>query len=172
MNTVYLLFLNKNLNKNEISHFAKTLVKQKAAKILNTTPEKLEFKTSENGKPYIENYSDFNFNISHTSGAIAIAISDSPVGIDIEKIRKADFRVAKRFFTEKENEYIKAQNSDTRFFEIWTKKEAYIKKNGLTLGSIRNSDTAGIYTFINNSYVISVCHDSPEQAEIIYEYIN
>ena len=141
MNTVYLLFLNKNLNKNEISHFAKTLVKQKAAKILHSTPEKLEFKTSENGKPYIENYSDFNFNISHTSGAIAIAISDSPVGIDIEKIRKADFRVAKRFFTEKENEYIKAQNSDTRFFEIWTAKEAYFKCIGTGITNPKSIDT-------------------------------
>ena len=47
----------------------------------------------------------------HGDEMIVIAISDKPVGLDIERIRKADFRIAKRFFSEMENKYINESTS-------------------------------------------------------------
>lgn len=166
MNTVYILFLNEKLNKNEISWAAKEFVKRKAAEKLNISPKNIVFEATANGKPYIKNYPDFHFNISHTACAIAVALSNSPIGIDIEKIRKADLRVAKRFFTPEENEYISAENSDTRFFEIWTQKESYIKKNGLTMSSIKACNSDNIHTFAEKGYIISVCADNTDRSKI------
>lgn len=129
-----------------------------------------DFLKSEDGKPYIKNLPDFHFNISHSENAVAVAISDSEVGIDCEKLRNADLRVAKRRFTEKEYAYIIKDSSETdlRFFEIWTKKEAYLKfcGKGLTmpLNSFDVTDGSldkSFHTYQKDVFFISVCTDSP-----------
>ncbi len=58
-----------------------------------------EIKKNKFGKPYIEGL-PIKFNISHTDGAIAVALSDSEVGVDIQRtdIRKISDRVMRRFF--------------------------------------------------------------------------
>lgn len=72
---------------------------------------------------------------------IAVAISNNPVGVNVEKIREIDVRIAKRFFTECELNYIKKDRNCIyeHFFEIWTKKEAYIKYIGKGLSVSLNS---------------------------------
>ena len=64
------------------------------------------FTTNENGKPYLFNSPDFYFNITHTRTAIAVATSGNEIGVDIEKIRVADIKIADRFFTSQEINYI------------------------------------------------------------------
>ena len=78
------------------------------------------------------------FSISHTDGLTVIALSDCEVGIDVEKVRKADLRVVRRFSKE-EADYITEKESDRRFFEIWTKKEAYLKCKGTGISGGLNS---------------------------------
>ena len=39
------------------------------------------------GKPLLKDRPDINFNISHCRGGVALAISTSRTGIDIEKVR-------------------------------------------------------------------------------------
>lgn len=147
MTEVY-FFIDKT-EKQELSLLAKRFVSFKAG--INLAMSK-----TENGKPYFKELPDFHFNISHTKGGLAIAFSDKPVGVDTEKLRTPNIRVAERFFTKKENEYIK-QNPYHRFFEIWTKKEAFIKKNGLSLKNLSSAKTDGIQTFFIEEYAISVC---------------
>lgn len=129
-----------------------------------------DFLKGENGKPYIKNLPDFHFNISHSENAVAVSISDSEVGIDCEKLRNADLRIAKRRFTEKEYTYIIKDSSETdlRFFEIWTKKEAYLKFCGkgitLPLNSFDVTDGSldkSFHTYQKDGFFISVCTDSP-----------
>lgn len=43
------------------------------------------FYKGEYGKPHINGYPNFYYNISHTSNAIAVAIANNPIGVDIEK---------------------------------------------------------------------------------------
>ena len=89
----------------------------------------LVFRRTDFGKPYLTGYPSFQYNIAHTRDALVVGISQEAVGIDIEKVRPADLRIAKRFFTPHEVAWIVAEEQavDARFYEIWTKKEAYLK---------------------------------------------
>lgn len=83
-----------------------------------------------NGKPEVEG---FYFNLSHSEDMVICAVSEKEVGCDIEKITKWNEKIAKRFFTEKENEHLErcsVQEIDREFFRIWTMKESYIKMTG------------------------------------------
>lgn len=90
-------------------------------------------KTEENGKPYISNYENIYFNISHSGRIVACAISDKDVGIDVEMIDPLiDLKIAQTFFYNSEYENIK--KSDDRvneFFKYWVLKESYMKYTGL-----------------------------------------
>jgi 4'-phosphopantetheinyl transferase len=98
--------------------------------INNNLPENAVIKYGEYGKPYIDEIFNSHFSVAHTKGAVVFVKTDSPVGIDIEKIESFDSidNIAKKHFTEEEYTYCK--NSAERFFEIWTKKEAYAKMTG------------------------------------------
>lgn len=65
------------------------------------------------------------FNISHSKGVIALAISkDYPIGLDIEVLRDYKDDLAKYISNDEEYKHIKDNKS---FFEIWTAKEALVK---------------------------------------------
>ena len=74
------------------------------------------------------------FNLSHSGDMVLCAISDDPVGCDIEKAANAPMEVAERYFSDSERQYINgAENADEknrRFFRLWTMKESYLKMTG------------------------------------------
>lgn len=115
-----------------VSVFASAAAAELAGKILNKKSCELIFCKDEFGKPFFENINGFYFSISHSFPFYAAAVSDRPIGIDVEKIRDVNLNIAKRMFTENEREYI--GKDKIRFFEIWTKKEAYSKFTGKGLG--------------------------------------
>jgi len=93
--------------------------------------KQLAFAVNEFGKPYLTQNVSIHFNVSHSGYYVACAISDTPVGIDIECLRPIDLKVAERFFTSDEIAYIATKSGDIhRFYEVWTKKEARIKLDG------------------------------------------
>lgn len=82
------------------------------------------------GKPELP---DIYFNLSHSHDYVVCAISDKPVGCDIEKVGKSREGVAERFFTEKERMYLSTFEEKDRlneFYRIWTVKESYLKMTG------------------------------------------
>ncbi len=84
----------------------------------------------ENGKPMLD---DIYFNLSHAQDMAVCAVSNKPVGCDVEKIEKAPMEVAERFFYKKELEYLRkfqAEEQDQEFFRLWTIKESYMKMTG------------------------------------------
>lgn len=88
------------------------------------------WETDENGKLYIPDTS-FYVNLSHSGDYAVCAIADSVIGVDIERIKAVNPSLAKRFFTEAENEFIKSSpNSGETFCDIWVKKESVIKAVG------------------------------------------
>ena len=58
-------------------------------------------------------------------------LSIPSIGVDIEKLRSYDERIAERFFSKEEQEYLKhTDEKDENFTRIWTSKEAYGKFTG------------------------------------------
>ncbi|MCK5519516.1 MAG: 4'-phosphopantetheinyl transferase superfamily protein [Candidatus Marinimicrobia bacterium] len=93
------------------------------------------------GKPYLDNYPDIHFNLSHSGNAIALLFSQKPCGIDIENLKKrhSEEKLVKRFFHKDEvDRYFEATSEKERtnyFFRIWTLKEAYLKAIGTGIRS-------------------------------------
>lgn len=104
-----------------------------------TTPP--VFKELENGKPVIIGHEDIHFNLSHCKHAVACAVSDKPIGIDIERVNdKLNESLIKYVFSEREQEMILnasglskeglLQTPQIMFTQLWTKKEALVKLTG------------------------------------------
>lgn len=156
--------------------------------VLYKTNEELLFATNIYGKPYIKGERDLHYSISHTPNAIAVATSRTPVGVDIERIQVFDNRIVERFFSQKEEKYIKSsiENQKDRFCEIWTKKESYVKWLGKGLSVPLNSFDVldgdlpyHFRTFAIENYRISVCGENKNLAsncigvseKVVYEKI-
>lgn len=86
---------------------------------------------AEGGKPYIKNYPELHFNLSHCRRYVAVAIHSSPVGVDIECRRKVSQSLIKKVCSEDEQQTIAAsQEPDMEFLRLWTRKESYLKYTG------------------------------------------
>lgn len=122
----------------------------------------------ENGKPF-SSVENIFFSIGHCGEFAACAVSEKPVGIDIEKIRSINLSVAKKVCTENELNYIfRKEKSEidfceenpevlSRFFEIWAKKEAFGKKEGFGIGyKMSETDVSSILHWWDGEYVIAV----------------
>ena len=85
------------------------------------------------GKPFLVNKEGF-FSVSHSKGLVAVSVSDSAIGIDVERIRKLNLNIIKKVCNEREKEYVLNGKTDDektiRLIEIWTFKEAYFKYTG------------------------------------------
>jgi phosphopantetheine--protein transferase-like protein len=105
-------------------------------KYLGLSPEILAFNYSLKGKPSISGYSrKIFFNLSHSSGVSVLAFDpDHEIGVDIEKIDEGFeyLPIVQHFFSKGEKQYIQRSEEDgvKRFYEIWTRKEAYLKAVG------------------------------------------
>ena len=95
--------------------------------------KQLQFFSDAYGKPFLTNNPFMHFNISHAGHYIACAVSDKPVGIDIELIRTVDMAIVERFFTPDEKAYVISDELERCFCEIWTKKESRTKFDGVGL---------------------------------------
>ena len=76
------------------------------------------------------------FSLSHSRNAVAVALSDAPVGVDIEALDGIDGRrpdLIRRVLTASERQTFEAlpRQSQARFFaEKWCAKEAVFKRGG------------------------------------------
>src|SRR5215469_2888203 len=70
---------------------------------LGMSPQELQFRYGNRGKPVLEGNSELCFNISHTDGLALMAFAKRRnVGVDVEKLsrRTEAMRLAQRFFSE------------------------------------------------------------------------
>ena len=124
--------------------------------------EPCEFSYLPDGKPFLTEHPDIHFNLSHSGDVAVCALSDQPVGIDIETSRKISNSLIDYTMNEKERAFIAASDDMTMaFLTLWTKKEALLK---LTGEGIRNDlknvlDHADHYLFetcLTDRYVYSI----------------
>ena len=120
----------KNPSSARESLVAGLLFQEVVQKELKLSAGDIRILRNKNGKPSIEGYNDFFYNISHSGDMVVMAAGDTELGIDIEGLRQraADDKVAQRCFSERELKYYHGAKDKTEaFFEIWTMKEAYLK---------------------------------------------
>lgn len=114
------------------------------------------------GKPCLKNG---YLSISHSGDWVVVAISQSPVGIDIEEIRDVNSEaVGRRCFSGISFE------SREDFFEAWVKKESMLKKLGLGIGHKGEDVAKHNFLMLDNfgGYAAALCTDEREyEIEII-----
>ena len=98
---------------------------------------------TETGKPYFKD-SDICFSISHSKTVCAAAVSDHPVGVDVEVIKKTySLHLIERSLAESEK-----NSFDGDFTRLWCRKEAVAKMTGEGItGYPSHIDTIG-YEFL------------------------
>lgn len=83
------------------------------------------------GKPFLIEYPNVFFNISHCRYGCVAAVSDSPVGADIQDIRPFSWKVAEKVCCNKELEFLeKSPDKSREFTRMWAMKESYAKMTG------------------------------------------
>ena len=96
----------------------------------------LQYDVSENGKPFLSNFPDFHFNVSHSGNWVLCATGTLPMGIDIQQERPIKSALLRRALSSQEQLFLKtvptAKQLST-FFDMWCLKEAYCKATGLGL---------------------------------------
>lgn len=106
------------------------------SKYIDVPVDKIAFQYLETGKPYVED-SDVGFNVSHSAEWVLLAFGRKrQVGVDVEKIRYSrDVEtIAERYFSPEEIGLINdATDCKSMFFQIWARKEAYVKALGSAL---------------------------------------
>ena len=121
---------------------AHALVRVMLSRFAAVAPADWRFAASPFGKPaisYPASYSGLEFNLSHTRGLAACAVSlNFPVGVDVEaSTRQTDCAMlAATVFSHRELAAWRSTRPELRprnFFRYWTLKEAYIKACGLGL---------------------------------------
>ena len=84
------------------------------------------------GMDFVKNekysFKDKYYSITHCDDHLLVALSSSPIGIDLEKIGERRERIEKEIFHSNEQKLIKDGKD---FTKIWTLKEAYGKLLGI-----------------------------------------
>ncbi len=92
------------------------------------------FAFGEQGKPYFREYPGIHFSISHCPVAIACAVGDMPIGVDVEGY-SFDEKVAEMALSPAELNQVRVSGHPERLFaKYWTMKESLLKLRGCGIG--------------------------------------
>lgn len=101
----------------------------------------------EHGKPEIRDCPGICFNLSHSGDYAVCAVGSAPVGVDIQKMDEPNLKLAKRFFSPEESDWLFSlpQEQQKRgFYDLWVIKESYMKYTGKGFGLSMNAFTVKI----------------------------
>lgn len=136
--------------------------------LINKYTGPLSIKYLDSGKPYKDN---IEFSLSHSNEYVIQATSDSPIGIDIERIKDINPSLIDYSFSPSDVKEIKTKE---QFFSRWVLKESLGKCIGTGLkGKIKEiPSTKGLFNYMGESfssksikyedYMIGVCVKNKE----------
>ena len=81
------------------------------------------------GKPHLLN-DDHHVSLSHSHGLVAVAISDQPIGVDVQQLSPKIRRIRKKFVHEDDVQMPIDEVSEQILGIIWSAKEAMFKLYG------------------------------------------
>ncbi len=83
------------------------------------------------GKPYLSAHPDIHINWSHSGAFVLCALSEKPIGVDIEMIRPRGKALPRYALTPEEYAVFLDSGGDwPSFYTLWTRKEAWCKYTG------------------------------------------
>jgi len=97
----------------------------------------VRIRLKKNGKPYLPEHPRLHFSLSHSEEMVLAVFADAEVGCDIEYTRRAELKLAEKFFRPEEYAYVaglEGEEQDSAFFQLWTLKESFLKATGMGLG--------------------------------------
>ena len=121
-----------------------------------------ELQYDPSGKPSIKHW-NFNFSLSHCRRAVACALSDGPVGVDIETMDHYSPEVAARVMSPLEIDDINhSPDPALTFTRLWTMKESLFKltgndNHGDIAGMLHQADRYNFDTIIHADYLVTAC---------------
>lgn len=129
-----------------------------------------EIARAEGGKPYFPEYPERYFNLSHSGEFALCALSDAPVGADIEVIRPRKEGLPAYTFKGTDYErYLTLGGDWDAFYTLWTEVESIIKYTGDGLKAYRRAELPEGCVLTNLSgdgWKGAVCgHERLEQVE-------
>ena len=154
MTRVYIKRESRTLLPREASMIAHSLLERVLAEDFSFDVSERALAMGEYGKPYYEG-APFHFNISHSGEYVALAVSDAPVGIDVQRVTDIPERIM--------NRYIRCCPDDplsrTR---LWAEYESIGKCVGV--GIPHNCSREDFYTVIRqlDTAVLCVCTEKKE----------
>lgn len=161
----------KNETDKRLSVLGESLARRGISEHCGADEQDILFDRTENGKPFAVGL-DVCFSISHSKDVAAVAVSDKKIGVDIEKIRFCETRVAKYACVGGDLEFVFGSDvipesfdeaSLTRFFRLWTAKEAYFKLCGTGISKLKTVSYEDIRhictTTLEGEYVMTVCEE-------------
>lgn len=139
------------------------------SKLMSQNNIEAKLKYEENGRPVFEN-TEYFLSLSHSGEVAFSAVSKSPVGIDVEKIRPISKSLIDRVCVDEEKDYVLCDFTITdekniddpdvmkRFFEIWTAKEAYFKMMGSGITDLKSVNTLKLKkeSFSDEGYIFTI----------------
>jgi 4'-phosphopantetheinyl transferase len=120
------------------------LAKSMAGRILGIEASAVRIEVERGGRPFIPHPHELNIGLSHTREYAACALSRMRIGLDIEELgcKNGLERVESYAFSSCERDSLACltgEDRERRFFRMWTLKEAYLKRLGRGVESIRRA---------------------------------
>jgi 4'-phosphopantetheinyl transferase len=118
---------------------ARGILRDILASCLGIHARAVDFIVGPRGKPSLSGNCDavgLQFNLSHCGGLALLGVTrDGPIGVDLEQVRHIPEAtdLVRRFFSIREQaeyESLKEEDKLTAFFNLWTRKEAWLKATG------------------------------------------
>lgn len=122
-----------------------------------------QYRYNEYGKPYLANYPDWYFNISHCNRMVVCAVSSGEIGIDVESYQNLGMDLLDSVLNPSEAaDVLNSPNPLQRFTQLWTQKESLLKYLGFGLNSdlkqILNQYIADFKSISTQDSEITICH--------------
>lgn len=157
-----------------------------ALRELNGPMPPLEITCGEGGKPALKDGPAFS--LSHSGERVLCALSDKPVGADLQQLRPCNPALVRRFFTAEEGAWLEAQQErDLAFSLLWSLKESYVKLLGSGIAGVHldsftvrvlpdgraqiDGSSVKLWYVVCDGYVMAVCSHAYAAPDTIKELI-
>lgn len=133
--------------------------------------EELLFESNQHEKPFLSNYPEIYFNISHCDRCVAVGISSQQIGIDVQDYSAYSPQIHNDVCSKGEIDIIHSSAFPAEsFMKFWTLKESYLKMIGcglidelaeldfsLNYGDNFNKYNSSFFIRKDKAYTLSIC---------------